>query len=195
MDQRQNLKASKAKSRASAKYQQGVRQVVSREEVEKLRHDVSQSLAEGSHSPNLFTTSISGASESSSEIQQVRQERDHLSVHGRILETEPPACQSAVRFLAAQVAQIRQVKVMLEVERRIFNLISRSCSLCIRQSQISQQLNRSKEEVAQLQARCHEYRHLHEPTQYARDGGYLSQKLKWMQMEETLNLLPQATEE
>ena len=69
-------------------YQQGVRQVVREEEVEKLRH------VEGSHYQNLFTTSTSGASESSSETQQLRQERDHLNIHGRNLETEPPACQS-----------------------------------------------------------------------------------------------------
>ena len=42
----------------------------------------------------------------------------------------------------------------------------------------------SKEEVAQLQARCDEVRHHPEPTQYARDEGDLSQQLEWMQMEE-----------
>ena len=43
---------------------------------------------------------------------------------------------------------------------------------------------RSKEEVAQLQARCDEFWHHLEPTQYARDKRYLSQGLEWMQMEE-----------
>ena len=56
-----------------------VQQVARREEVEILRHELSRSLAEGSHYQNLFTTSRSGASESSSDIQQLRQERDHLN--------------------------------------------------------------------------------------------------------------------
>ena len=89
-------------------YQQGVRQVVREEEVERpvgkgtkvggvfmsTENHNHFPLVEGSHYQNLFTTSTSGASESSSEIQQLRQERDHLNVHGRNLETEPPACQS-----------------------------------------------------------------------------------------------------
>ena len=69
-----------------------------------LRHAVSQSLSEGPQSPNLFTTSRSGASESSSETQQLRQEHDHLHVHGRKFETETLACQGAFRSLEAQVA-------------------------------------------------------------------------------------------
>ena len=45
-------------------------------------------------------------------------------------------------------------------------------------------LDRSKEEVAQLQARCDEFWHHLVPTQYARDEGYLSQELEWLCMEE-----------
>ena len=44
-----------------------------------LRQELSQSLAEGSHYQNLFTTCRSGASESSSEIQQLRRERAHFN--------------------------------------------------------------------------------------------------------------------
>ena len=64
-----------------------VQQVASTKEVEHLRHELSQSFAEGSHYQNLFTTSRSGASESSSEIQHLRHERDHLNFYGRNLET------------------------------------------------------------------------------------------------------------
>ena len=67
--------------------------------------DLFQSLAERAHHRNLYTTSRSGASESSSDIQQLRQERDHLNVLGRILETETLACQSAVHSHEAQVAK------------------------------------------------------------------------------------------
>ena len=55
---------------------------------------------------NLYTTSRSGASECSSEFQQLRHEREYLTVHCRNLETETLACQSAVRSLEAQVAEI-----------------------------------------------------------------------------------------
>ena len=54
-----------------------VQQVASREEVDMFRHELSQSLAEGSHCEILFTTNRSNASERSSEIQQLRQERDY----------------------------------------------------------------------------------------------------------------------
>ena len=70
-----------------------VQQVANREEVEILSRELS--LAEASHHQNLHTTSRSGASESSSEILQLRQERDHLNVHDRNLETETPRCRSA----------------------------------------------------------------------------------------------------
>ena len=39
------------------------------------------------------TTSGNGASGSSSEIQQLRQERDHMNVDGRKSEIDPLACQ------------------------------------------------------------------------------------------------------
>ena len=71
-------------------YQQGVRkevqihQVASSEEVESLRHELSQE-------DRIIRICVrhcrSGASESSSEIMQLGQERDHLNVHGRNLET------------------------------------------------------------------------------------------------------------
>ena len=52
-------KASKAKSRTSARTSADA----SRGEVEKMRHELSQSLAQGSLSQDLYTTSRSGASE------------------------------------------------------------------------------------------------------------------------------------
>ena len=82
-------------------YQQGVRrhvsevrqevqvqQVASREDVEILRRELSQCLAERAHGQNRLTTSRSGASESSSEIQQLRHEREHLTVHNHNLANE-----------------------------------------------------------------------------------------------------------
>ena len=41
-----------------------------------MRHELSQSLAEGSHYLHLFATTISGASECSSDIQQLRHVRE-----------------------------------------------------------------------------------------------------------------------
>ena len=51
-----------------------------------MRRESSQSLADGSHYQNLYTTSRSGAYEISSDIQQLRHESEHLIVHGRNLE-------------------------------------------------------------------------------------------------------------
>ena len=115
-------------------YQQGVRrhfvvqQVASGDEVEILRHEWSQSLAEGSQYQNLYTTSRSGASESSSDIQQSRHERDHLAAHCRNFETDTLACQSAVRSLEAQMVKIRRLRRMLEVKRKSDYFAGRSHS-------------------------------------------------------------------
>ena len=85
-----------------------VQQVASNEVVEFLRHELSQSLAEGSHYQNLYTTSRNGASRSSSEIVQLRHERGQLTVHGHNLKTEKLTCQNAV--------QIPRLMRMLQVE-------------------------------------------------------------------------------
>ena len=95
---------------SEVQHQDQVQQVASGEQVEILRRELSQSFAEASNYQSQCTTSRSGASESSSEIQPLRQERDHLNVHGRNLETETLACQSAVRFLDTQAAQIPQLR-------------------------------------------------------------------------------------
>ena len=85
---------------------------------------LSQSLAEGSYFQNLFTTRRSGASESSLDI------RDmiviHLTVHwhNHNLKTETLACQSAVRFLEAQVAQNLELRRTIEVGRQTWNTIA-----------------------------------------------------------------------
>ena len=99
-----------------------------------MSHELSQPLAEGSNYQNLCRTSRSGASESSAEIRQLRQERDHLNVHGRNLEIETPACQSAVRSVEAHVVQIPQLRGMLEVERKIDYFTGRSFSPWIKKS-------------------------------------------------------------
>ena len=95
---------------SAVQHQDQVQQVASREQVEISRRELSQSFAEASNYQSQCTTSRSGASESSSEIQPLRQERDHLNVHGRNLETETLACQSAVRFLDTQAAQTNPSK-------------------------------------------------------------------------------------
>ena len=90
-----------------------VQQVASWEEVEHMRHELTQSLAEGSHYFNLFTRSISDASDRSSETQQLRHGRKHWPAHSRNSETEKLACQSAVRSLATQVTQVLQMTAMI----------------------------------------------------------------------------------
>ena len=65
--------------------------------LKKLRHELSQSLLEGSHCQNLYTTSRSGASETSSEMQQLRHEDEHWTLHSRNLDCEKLRCSSAVR--------------------------------------------------------------------------------------------------
>ena len=70
---------------------------------------MSQTLAEGWHYLNLYTTSRCGASNCSSEIQQVRQEREPLNVHRGNLETNSHARRSAVRSLEGQVLRLRRM--------------------------------------------------------------------------------------
>ena len=55
-----------------------IQQVASGEEVDISRHELSQSLPAGPHYQYLYATSRSGVFENSSEIQQLRHERDHL---------------------------------------------------------------------------------------------------------------------
>ena len=57
----------------------------------------------------VYDKSRSGTSERSSKIQQWSQERDHLNVQGRHLESEKLACQSAIRSRVAQKVQIPQL--------------------------------------------------------------------------------------
>ena len=58
-------------------------------------NELSQSLVQGAHHQTLYTTSRFGASESS-EMQQLRQERDSLTAHRRILETNVSCCSQSV---------------------------------------------------------------------------------------------------
>ena len=113
------------------------------------------------------------AFENSSEIQQFRPECEHLTVQCRNLETGTLA--SAARSLEAHVAQIPQLRVMIEVERQTSNTL---------QAEVLRLGAGPKEEVAQLQARCNEFGHLLEPSQSTRDAGYFSPELELMQMEE-----------
>ena len=109
----------------------------------------------------------SGASESSSEFQQLRQECDHLNVHSRNLETETLACQSA-RSLEQQVAQIPHLRGMFEVPKKKPTTVQAEVlRLRAENLSLSQNLDRSKEEVAKMQARCNEFWH-HSDTACAR---------------------------
>ena len=82
-----------------------IQQVASREEVETMRHELSQSLSarDCSCDKNVVT----------------------VNVHGGSLETEALSCQSAVRSLGPQVAQMSQLRIMLEVERKIDDFANR----------------------------------------------------------------------
>ena len=73
---------------------------------------------------------------------------------------------------------------MLDFERQKWNTLQAEVLYCRTLNlQLFQMLDRSKDEVAQLQARCEFWRYL-EPTQYARDEVNHSPELEWMQMEE-----------
>ena len=98
-------------------------QVASRQEVDNLRHELSQCPVEGAHYLTRYTTCRSGVCEISSEIQQLRQERDSLTSHCRSLETEIQRCQSAVSSSEAQIAQFPRVRRMLDVEREKSNAL------------------------------------------------------------------------
>ena len=147
-----------------------------------LIHELSRSLAVGSHYQNLYTTSRSVAPERSSAIQQLRQERDHMNVHGRTLGKRNASMSNKVRF---NLLKRKLCEFFSSVECSKSNdFTGRSCSFGSENPQISQHLDRSKEEVAPLRARCNDFWHLLEPTPYARDERYLFQELEWMQMEE-----------
>ena len=98
----------------------------------------------------MCTTCRSGASENLSEIQH---QRGRWTGHRRKLETEKLACQSAVRSLDTHVAHILQLRGMLEVERQKSETRQAEV-LSFGQANLllSQQFDRSKEEVAQLQS-------------------------------------------
>ena len=111
-----------------------------------------------SHYQNLCTRNRSGASDTSSEIMQLRHEREHLTVHHRNLETETLTCQRAVGSLEAQAAHVPRFRGMFEVERQISNTQQADVlGLRADRVQISQRLDSSNEKVAQLEARCSEF--------------------------------------
>ena len=94
----------------------------------------------------------------------------HLTVHGRHLETDKPACQSAVRCLAAQVVQIPQLRRTIDVERQQSNTLQAEVHRL--GPQLCQNVDKFTEDVAQLQARCHDFGLHPEPTQHTRDEGF-----------------------
>ena len=88
-----------------------------------MRHELSQFVARGSHSQDLYTTSRSGASEISPKFQQLRHERGHL-------KTETLRGQSTAGSLEEQVAYILRLPGIFEVEKQqSHTFTSRSSSL------------------------------------------------------------------
>ena len=86
-------------------------QVSSSQEVDNLRHELSQSLAEGTLYQNRYTTNILDASESSPEIQQLRSARDtltSLTTYCRSWESEAQRCKSGISSSEVQMALILQ---------------------------------------------------------------------------------------
>ena len=75
-------------------------------------------------------------------------------------------------FLKRKLSKVLRLRRLLDVERQKTNSQADVLRFGGESLQISQHLDRSKEQVARLQARCHEiWRHL-EPTQYLRVEGY-----------------------
>ena len=87
------------------------------------------------------------------------------------------ASQSAVRSLEAQVAQIPQLKEMLEVESKSTILQAEVVGFGSEKSTDVLLWMGQKMKFAQLQARCNELWHLPDPGQYSRDEGYISQEM------------------
>ena len=86
-------------------------------------HKLSQSLVEGAHCQTLYNTTRSGASESSSEIRHMRQERDSLIICGRTIETDMQSLRDAVSCFEAQFAHIPRLRGMLDVKRQKSNTL------------------------------------------------------------------------
>ena len=139
-------------------------QIASREESKNMRHELTQSLFEEARRQTLYTTSRSGASESSSENQQFRHERDSLITHCRSLETE-------MQWRHRQSVPLKRKlrRFIDEGECWISNDRSRT-----RHRQTFQRLDGSKEEVSHSQTRCCEFWRYLEPTPYPRDEVYQS---------------------
>ena len=93
----------------------------------------------------------SGASENPAQSQQLRHEREHLTVNSHNLDTDTVRCQGTVSSLEAQVAQILRLRGMMKVERQKSNT-QQADVLRLRAEtvQISTSLD---EDVAQFQAR------------------------------------------
>ena len=107
-----------------------------------------------------------------------------MTVHSRNMETEKASMSKAVRSLEAQVVQIPQWNRMIECGRQKSNTLQADVlRLGAENLQLSQRWHRSKEKVAQLQARCNEFWHHPEPHSI-RERKDICQDLEWMQMEE-----------
>ena len=78
-----------------------------------------------------------------------------------------------------------ELRGMIDVDRQNSNTLHATV-LCLGADnlQLTQSLDRSEEEVAQLEARRHEFWDQLEPNQFPRDEGHSSQELEWMRMEE-----------
>ena len=130
------------------------------------------------------TTSRSGASESSSEIRQLRHERDSLTDSCRSLERETQRCRRALSSFETQIAQIPRSRGKLDVQRQKSNTL-RADVLRLRadDSHISRNFGLLQRRSCSLQVRCNDFWRYPELTQYT-DEVYHSPELEWMHMEE-----------
>ena len=107
-----------------------------------------------------------------------------VTVHSRILETEKLACESAVRSLEAQVAQIPQFRRVIDVERQKKLHMQKFFAM---EPTTYSSLNiwigpKKMLPSCKLAAICFSI-HLR-PPQHARNEAYIFRELEWMQMEE-----------
>ena len=141
-------------------------------------------LSEGSHYLNLYPTSRSSASESSSEMKQLRHDRVILIVRSRNLETETLRCQSTIRPLEAPDAQVLRLTRMLDVKRQKSNTPQADVLL------VRAEIHRSLKVWLSLRVRLRVYEiaasnfGITLSPHSTRGMKDLSQELEWMQLEE-----------
>ena len=135
-------------------------QVASGGEVEMVRHELSQSLAEVSHCQQCLRQTDLVRPKVHQKFSSCDKGRDHLIVEGRNMETETPRHRSAAGPLEAQVAHILRLRGMLDVERQnVDHITGGSCLPWIRKTADLSTFRCVKGRgcPVALQARCNEF--------------------------------------